>query len=277
MVLNWFIDYLLLSATAALLRTPTQRLRIVTAAAVGGVCSCRLLWSVPLFYSLLLTVSITLLLVKIAFRWNGLRAFCRQGFTFLCVSSLLSGLVVLLWRIGGGEATVMKNGVIYWPISPLALASFAVVSYGALRLYGYLTQKRIPKACEYTVTVNDGEATCRCRALLDTGLHLREPFSGSPVILVQRDMLLPCVSPSLREALKRAEGGVAVMASSRLRMIPYRTVNGSGLLPAFVPARVTLHRFGGKGKNVTGVYVALCDELVRGEYTALIGSDVIES
>lgn len=258
-VLNWFIDWLLLLLTARLLHLPTRRGRVVLGAAVGGVAACQLLLTIPAPLSLLLHGIGAALIIRIAFAWRGFKSYLRQLVTFFCVSALLSGLVTALWHISGSEAVVTRNGVIYCDISPLTVAVLSAVSYGIIRLYERLTRKRAPEALEYTVTVGDGQRAVECRALYDTGLHLREPFSGAPVIVVNREALQPCIQ-----------------TAARMRMVPYRTVGGSGLLEAFVPHSVTVKRRGEAARDISGVYVALSDDPPRGEYTALIGSDVLE-
>ncbi len=275
-VLNWFIDYLLLSLTARLLHLPTRRFRVVLGAALGGIAACQILLTVPTALSLLLHLLGAVLMIRIAFVWHGLKRYIRQVVTLFCVSALLSGLVTALWYLTGSETVLTRNGVIYCDISPLTLTVLALVSYAVIRLYERLTRKRAPAALDYTVTVSDGCGFCECRALYDTGLHLREPFSGIPVILVHREALMPYLPLPLGEALRSAEGGGAVCITPRLRMIPYRTVSGNGLLPAFVPAAVTVKRNGEPPRDITGVYVALSDEPGCGEYTALIGGDVLD-
>ena len=39
-VLNWFIDFLLLSSTSRILRLPFKRWRLVLGALLGGISSC---------------------------------------------------------------------------------------------------------------------------------------------------------------------------------------------------------------------------------------------
>ena len=269
-VLNWFIDWLLLLLTAQLLHQPVRRVRAVLGAAVGGLLACQVLISVPPIIALLLNLCSAAAIVRAAFVWRGVRGYVKQMFTFYCVSALLSGIVTALWYVSGSEAVVTRNGVIYCDISPFAVAVLSVIAYGAIRLYERFTRKRAPEALDYTVTVNDGCGTAECKALFDTGLHLREPFSGVPVIVVDRSALLPFLPLPLGATL----ANTTTVLSPRLRMVPYKTVGGNGLLQAFVPQTVTIKRAGEPKRDISGVYVALSDDMQCGEYTALIGSDV---
>lgn len=275
-VLNWFIDYLLLSLTARFLHMPIRRIRLVLGSLIGGVAACQILLNVPVIVSVLLHFVSALAIIRVSFAWYSRKTFARMVLTFFCVSALLSGLVTALWRLTGSETVITRNGVIYCDISPLTLTVAAMICYGIILLYERITAKRAPEALEYILTVNDGRGACECRALYDTGLHLREPFSGAPVIVVQRKVLQPYLTPIMDAALACVQSGTVVCASGRVRMIPYRSVSGEGLLPAFVPDKVSLRARGKPPRDLKGVYVALSDEPDRGAYTALFGSDVMD-
>ena len=256
-VLNWLIDGLLLSLTARLCGVTTRRIRMAAASLVGGLSSCQILLTIPAAVSVLLHTLTAAVMIVIAFPYRTWRAVIRRTAVLFCLSALLSGVVTALWYMTDTDAVTTHNGVIYCDISPLMLTGFALIGYGVIRLYDRITRHRKPASLEYVVTVDDGEGEAEYRALYDTGLHLREPFSDRPVIVIKHT--------PMRE-----------IAPSRLRMIPYRTVGGTGLLPAFMPRRVTVRARGTPPCDITGVYVALSEETEHGEYTALIGADVLE-
>ncbi len=256
-VLNWVIDFLLLSLTSCVLRLPSRRGRAVAGGLVGGIAACQLLWDIPAWLSLGIHGAVAALMIRIAFAWMGAKAFFRQTVTLFCMSALLSGLVGAFWYVTGSDVVATRNGVIYCDISPVGLTVLVLFSYGVIRVYERITSRRVPANLEYRLTFRDGGEEYECRALYDTGLHLRDPFSGAPVVVVWRAAL-----PSLS------------VCERRRRMIPYRSLNGTGLLPAFRPERVTLHTGGRPPRDITGVYVALSDEPRRGEYAALVGSDI---
>ncbi len=272
-VVNWFIDYLLLSLTARLLHLPVRRGRTVLGALVGGLGSCQILLTVPTAVSFLLQLCTAVLMQWIAFPRGALRDAFHRTVVLACLSALLSGLVTALWYFTESEVVLTRNGVIYFDISPLMLTVFSLVSYGLIRLYGrFTTRLRAPSGLEYVLTVRTDRGACRCRALYDTGLQLREPFSGSPVVVVCRRSL-QSVLPLSWESVCSGEPSPTVQPP--LRWVPYRSVGQEGLLPAFAPSQVTLQRLGASPRDITGVYVALSDTLERGTYTALIGSDVV--
>ncbi len=86
------------------------------------------------------------------------------------------------------------------------------------------------------------------------GLGLREPFSGLPVIVCERGTL----------------ANLAPGEGEPLRLVPYGSLGGSGLLYAFMPDRVT-----GPGDRELRCYIGLADTpLSSGQYTALYNPDM---
>lgn len=269
--LNWLTDFLLLCATACLLHIPSRRICLTLSSFFGGVYALVLLLPpLPSLMRFVADLAVAVGMVFIAFPHYPLKMRIKQTLVLFLVSALFSGIVSAFGNLFLGEYVCVNNGAVYVDISPLMVAIFAMISYTFVRVLEYVIQKRMPKGGEYRLTVRDDKAVFEGRALCDTGLRLREPFSGAPVIVMEREKVLSCVSDEVKTALEETK------AHARVRMIPYRTVSGAGVLPAFRPRRVQIERFGEKRRDITGVYVALCDDLGRGEYEALVGNDCCE-
>ena len=104
--------------------------------------------------------------------------------------------------------------------------------------------------------VRMGERSITLRGLLDTGNRLRDPVTGSPVVIVDRGTLLRLLPEEGREAFLQVlsapdaigaarTGGAAlpgidapVMWTSRIHVVPYETIGRGGLLTAVRPDRV---------------------------------------
>jgi len=259
---NLVIDYLLLSATSRILRLTPKRWRLLLGGIVGAASACLIfLTTAPTALIVVLHFVCACILIRIAFRFSKFSVFLRQVLVFYVISALFSGIVSAIWSLTKSDAFYAYNGVVYFDISPLMLTVFAVVTYAILCLYEYITRKRVPHGYSFLLRIDDGNGICECRALYDTGMHLTEPFSGKPVVIVEEAVIAPYLS---------GEGRV------RMRVIPYRSLGTDGLLPAFVPRYLAVVSKDRKQWDISGTYVALSDGLGRGDYQALIGSDVME-
>ena len=286
-VLNWFIDYLLLSSTARILRLPFKRWRLVLGALLGGISSCLIfLPAMPFWLSLLVKLVAGSLIVLAAFPWLGIRAYGKQMLVFLVISAAFAGIATAVWFFAAPAGFLVANGVVYFDVPPLLLVGLTVLSYACIRLYDRFIRKKAPVNREFRLPLDAGEGEVTLRALCDTGLHLTEPFSGSPVIVVRQPAVYHHLTPALQEALSLQDppgepfypsGTDAAQAvASRLRMVPYQTVGGKGLLPAFQVKKAKIAAPGRPDKDITGVYIAMTPEIGRGEYEALFGCDIGE-
>ena len=82
----------------------------------------------------------------------------------------------------------------------------------------------------------DGRST-ELTALRDTGNLLREPLSGEAALIAEEAVLLPLLEPELRDKLRATAGLPApermLILGPGFRLLPYRTLEGDGLLLAF--------------------------------------------
>ena len=286
-VLNWFIDFLLLSSTSRILRLPFKRWRLVLGALLGGISSCLIfLPAMPFYLSMLVKLAAGSLIVLASFPWLGIRAYGKQMLVFLVISAAFAGIATAIWFFAAPAGFLVANGVVYFDVPPLLLVGLTVLSYAGIRLYDRFIRKKAPLNHEYRLALDGGKGEVVLRALCDTGLHLTEPFSGCPVIVVRQSALYPHLPPALQEALSLRDqpgsfsypsGTGAVQAvESRLRVVPYQTVGGKGLLPAFQVKKARISAPGRPDRDITGVYIALTPELGRGESEALFGCDIGE-
>ncbi|MBQ7670055.1 MAG: sigma-E processing peptidase SpoIIGA [Clostridia bacterium] len=264
--LNLLIDYLLLSGVSRLLHEPTAKRRLIVGAAIGAASSLVILLPpLPLIVSAAIKLLFAALMVRAAFRYRGFRRFLRQTALLFLIGALFAGICMLLYLLLP-SGILVQSGVVYYDIPPLLLILLTVAAYGGLTLFDRLTERRVAAGCAYRLSLTSGGDSVTLRCMLDTGLHLLESFSGAPVILADRAAIAPVCPALLHHSLDAP--------APSIRYIPFSSVGGNGLLPAFRPTHATLSG-GGKTTPIDGVWIAVTDTLGRGEYDALIGPPVI--
>ncbi len=283
--LNLFIDFLLLSATTRILRIPYRRGRLVLGALFGSISSCLIfLPRMNTLMTFLVNITAGCLIVLIAFSWKSLSLYIKEIAVFLVVSAVFGGICYAIWYFIAPTGFTVVNGVVYYNISPLLLTLLTVVSYVAITLYDRVTHKKTGQGHDYRLRVLCEEGTVELRALYDTGHHVTDVFSGSPVVIVSYPSVERYVGKDLRGLLSDAlnesfsrvgQRTTATAVQTGLRMIPYQTVSGTGLLPAFKPAQMLLVTSANEQTDITGCYVAVCRVLGRGDYEAIIGTDIV--
>lgn len=268
LLLNWWIDYLLLLGVRRVMGGGGRPWRLALGGLIGAL-SCLILFAPPLpvVVTLLLKLVTAVCMVLVAFRWQGLFGLCRRTLLLFTLSAGLAGLCGALYFFVAPQGFYVVNGVVYYAVPPLLLVGLTVVCYGLLTLSDWLTRRRAPRQHTFTVEITEGDRRVSFLCLYDTGNHLVEPFSGYPVLVLERD-----VAEQLRTIPASVE---EVPPGEGWRLIPYETVGGGGLLPAFIPTKVVIHT-----KTVPcaldACYVAVCPRLGRGEYRGLMGAEMGE-
>lgn len=258
-ILNVWVDFLLLSATARLTRVAPKGWRLLLGAVCGGVLSV-ILFLPPLHWAvaLLIRMAGTVALALIAFPYQGKRQFFKGCFTLLLLCAVFAGLATMLWYFVAPAGFLTVNGVIYYDAPASLLIVFTAVSYVAVCLFEKFLRRRAPENRLYRLTVSHQGKTVVCDCLYDSGCTLREPFSALPAVVMEQDAAIPLIPEK-----------------EQMRYIPFRSLASEGLLPAFRPEKMVFSH-NGKTWDMSGCYLALCEQPFREEYAALVGTDMGE-
>ena len=259
-IVNMYVDAILLYGTARFLHLPLKKGRWLLASLLGGALGlCALLPPMPGGLLLLLCLVQTLLLVAAAFGRCGLRILLKGAFLLFLLGAALSGVLAAMRRFLPVHGVVLRNGAVYFDISPLLLVLLTCGAYGVLYLFERIFRKRQPDVLYKTAWLTLGGKSVTLRVKVDTGLTLREPFSGQPVLVAERSALA---------AVLPADFGTE-SCTLPLRLVPFSTIGGSGILPAFRPDSLFL-----EGEALPHWAAVSARPLSAGGVQALIGTDL---
>ncbi len=257
LALNLYADFVLLSATARVLGIPAVRKRLILAAAVGALSSLAvLLPPIPAWLICFYKLAIAVVMIPLAFPLRRIGTFAKATFVLFVISSLFAGICQGFQLTFHPSGFSFKNGILYVYVPPLWLLTLTTVSYALLCLYDRFTKRRLAKNEIFQLELFHGDCHVSLRAFYDSGHSLRDPFSGTPVIVANRRAL--------------GEMTPSIDGAHPPRYIPFSSIGGDGLLVSFQPQRAVLH-VGGGSADISGVRVAVCDRLNKSEYDALIG------
>ena len=244
-LVNALADYVLLLSAATLRALPLKRGRFALGALLGGLYA---LFSVlpPLRWlqSGSVKLAASLLISTAAFGFDGL---LRSWLTFLLLSAAFAGAFLGLGHLGRGSLRSL-------------LIAFALL-YALLRLL-MARQLEGRQLMEAEVTLK--ERRVAFRALYDTGNALFDPVSGLHVLIAESAALSPLFPCTL---CGDAAGDFRLLSEhAHCRLLPYRSVGGSGLILCFRPDKLTLD---GEAKEMlVGLSPAPFGE--NGEYKAIV-------
>lgn len=264
LVVNWWIDFLLLLGVRRFMGIGARPWRLVLGSLVGALFSLVLLLPpMAVWLSLALKLLAAGLMVLISFGWNSRRRYIRSILLLFGLSAGLSGLCSALYHFAAPRDLFVVNGVVYYAVSPWLLLGLTVLCYALMWVFERVIRRRAPAQRDFIVRVHSGGRSMTAKCLYDSGNHLIEPFSNRPVLVVER--------ASLEGLLTIPEEVDDLPPSGAWRVVPFDSLGGSGLLPAFLPDSVVAMTPQGE-RSLGECYVAVCTRLGRGEYEGLIGS-----
>jgi len=248
MLLNFSVDFLLLLGTNRLSGFPAEPGRCALGALLGAVYSGACLLPGFSFLGNLLWRMVSLALISAAAFGLGISAL-RRGAVFLLLSMALGGVAV---SVGRGE------------LIPLCLC--AVVVWCLCRLsFGDSVGGR-----EYVpLTITYGSSSASILALRDSGNSLRDPVTGEQILVIAPSVASRLTGLTEQQLLHPLET-LAQRPIPGLRLVPFRTVGGTGMLLAL---RFDQVKIGSRQGSAIVAFAA--EELGKGEmYQALTGGTI---
>jgi stage II sporulation protein GA (sporulation sigma-E factor processing peptidase) len=272
--LNFIINFVLIWAAAKLVGVDLRPIRACAGALVGALGALSIfLPSMGVWTSGALKILFCLMMVAVACQSCRPMGLLRLMLSLLFVSFVAAGLMLALYLWLAPAGMIMHNGAVYFSIGALPLLLITGLCYGVVELISRWTRRRQAPGELCRLRMVRGGRSVSLVALLDTGNHLTEPFSGLPVVICAYGD----VSPIMPETVAAYYGGeTGVQSQPGLRMIPFRTIKGGGALPAFRPDRVLCSQSGGVAQPCD-LYVAVTLDPVGDERYAAIANPAILS
>ncbi len=270
-VINVYVNYLLLILTSCISETKLNRLRAVMTSLSAGIFSLIIL--IPGINDLLLTVIrivFLVLVVLFAFEFKSIKLFLKILFIFLAVNFAFAGIIFALWLFVSGDNIYFYNGIVYFDIDLIFLIITTVVCYLFLKIFSYLNSRRACHDLIYDIELYINNEIIKAKAFYDSGNNLIDPFTGEGVTIVSLDII--------RKALKinDIEDLLNHNHCLKVHLIPCESVNNASLIPVFRCERLCIIK--DKSKNeFFDVLVGVSKNLIRnGEFGALLNSSVAE-
>lgn len=278
LAVNIFINYFLLLATAKFLGIPKKQWRLAAGAVLGAIYALQILLpSIPVLLNMLVKLVLSATIVLAAFPIKSWKMFGKSMGCFYAMNFSFAGFFLAVWYFMGPPGLVIKNSVVYVSISPILLIVTTVVCYIILRLIFRMTGKQENRSTLCTLNITYDSKTVSCTARIDTGNSLVEPFSHNPVAVVEYEVLKSVLPEEMQEALQSpANLGVgSISPAAGIRMVPFHSIAGEGVLPAFRPESCIVDC--GKQKvRPNQIYIAVCNQKIgAGEFSALLNPELL--
>lgn len=274
LVINGFINYLLLLCNMKILKLNTTRTRLLSGAVAGSIFSLKIfLPELQQGVEFLIRLGFSCLIILCAYKFSSVTEFFKALFCFFAVSFIFSGMMIAVTLFINPPELIYDNGIVYYNISFMGVVILSCAGFTFITLAEKLLKKKVNSNLIFDTTVTYNNKSVSGRGLADSGNTLKEPFSGEDVIVANYSHIKHLLPQAIREY---TDTGNLTSDNETIRIIPVSTVSGTGLLPAFRADKVTVSSAKTKTEK-NGTYIAVSKEkLCNGDFEFILNTSFTE-
>ncbi len=186
-IINFIIDYILLSITSFFAKKPSGIIRMLSGASIGALFA-----SVTFFMpcnnvlSVFLSFSVSVLMIAVTFGIKKTSTLLKDISLFYLISTAISGIGFSVIFSGKTSVTAINNGIFYADINAYSLLCVFIASIVIIHTAtGYIRKQKIKSSFLYHVTIEKYGKTVSDVAFYDSGNFLSDPISHKSVMVAE--------------------------------------------------------------------------------------------
>ena len=278
---NLIIDYFMLKVETKIFNLDVKRKRLIYSAMLGSLFSLFIfLDGLNFIVSIAVKVLMSVTMVLVAFGKKSFGTFLKLIAVFYLINFLFGGMIFFIWYFYSPRGIYIKNGMLYFNISPVFLIISTGTIYLILKIYYNLLGGKVKYLGVCRIKVKNNGKEVILRGKIDTGNDLKEPFSNIPVIVSEFKSVESVLSNELKTCIIDFYKSSDNMDFSykenykNLRLIPFNTISNSGVLIGFIPDEMMIKYK--KSSYKIKAYLAISNKKVaEGEFEALVNPELI--
>ena len=282
---NLIMNYIILYATGLISKSPKSYLRMFLASLIGAVyATLEYILKVNIYSNIILKTILSIIIVYIAFNPQDVKKMCKQLVLFYVTTFTFGGIATYLIYVLKPQNIIIKNGMYVGTYVLKVIFVGAIIGTIILAIAFKMAKNKITKKdmiCKVKIKLNGKEETVE--AMVDTGNMLKEPITGTPVVVVERTSLYELLPKEIMNNTESILGGdfekipeeIKNEYVPKLKLIPFASLGKqNGMLVGIKPEKIeVINEQTEEEKNaIIGIYNKSLTK--KGEYKALIGIDL---
>ena len=206
---NVIMNYIILFATAIVLKIKIKHIRIFIASLLGAIYSVITYMGIlKLYSSIVMKILLSILIVYIAFNPQSLKKMWKNLLIFYLTSFVFGGVAFALIYILKPQDILMKNGLFLgtYPLKTVLLG--AIISFLVILVAFKIIKDKFSKKdlfCDLEIKINN--KIVKTTAMIDTGNCLKDPITNNPVVVIEHTLLYECIPKQILNNLDNIIGG----------------------------------------------------------------------
>ena len=283
---NLCMNYIILFATAYIMKIKISHIRIIASSSIGAVYSIMLYMQIlPIYSSIFMTIILSVVMVYISYAPKSVKIAIKQLIIFYLISFAFGGCAFALLYFVKPQDIFIKNGV-YIGTYPLKIALLGgivgfIITYIAFKI---IKNKATKEEMIYKLKIKINDKTVEVNALLDTGNKLKDPITLVPVIVIEKQKLYNFLPEEILENIDKIIGGDSnklieenIKYMSKFRVIPYNSIGKqNGLMLGFKADEVKII-IDEEERTIKNTIIGIFNQSFNSQtYSALISLEIIE-
>lgn len=281
---NLCINCIILLATGVINKSTISIIRILLSSLIGSLYAVILYLSVVEALSgIALKILLSVCMVYIAYNPRNIKSLLKQLILFYLTSFTFGGVAFALLYFVKPQNILIKNGVLIGTY-PLKIAlTGVIVGFIIITIAFKSIKKKLSKKdmfCNITIEFDGRFRTLR--AMIDTGNLLKDPLSGNPVVVVEKQELVDVVPIKILEITEKIVAGQydenLNKYASKFRVIPFTSLGKENGLLLGLKIDNLHFEYDEQESNIKNVIIGIYNKRLSktNDYSALIGLDILE-
>ena len=280
---NIFMNIIIIYASAIILKKKIIITRFLLGSIVGAVYSCiYYTLNFEVLSSVILKIVLSITIIYISFNSKTIKDFFKELLIFYLTSFTFGGVTFALLYFINPNSISIQNGVLVGTYPLIIILIGGLIGF-IIIIFSFRTIKnKIAKRDTFCVIQIEFEnKRVKINSIIDTGNFLKEPITGCPVVIVEKEILKKIIPEDLLNDLQNIINGrinTQKKYLSKIKIIPFKALGtDNGLLLGIKPDKFTIY-YQGKFFSNNDVIIGIYDKRLskNNSYNALVGIDIVE-
>lgn len=282
---NLIMNYIILYATGLISKNKISYFRIFLASSIGAIYAItEYMLKIGVYSNIIVKTLLAIIMVVVAFCPQNVKKLCKQLVLFYLTTFTFGGVATYLIYVLKPQNIIIKNGMFVGSYVLKVIFIGAIVGTIILITAFKFAKNKITKKdmfCKVKIVLNGKELILN--TMVDTGNLLKEPITGSSVVVVERTSLYDILPKEILNNTESILCGDFTNISdeikneyiTKLKIIPFSSLGKqNGMLIGIKPEKLEVINEQTEEKNnaIIGIYNKSLTK--HGEYKALIGMDL---
>lgn len=283
---NLIMNFIILYATGLILKNKISFWKLLLASFIGAIYSAlQYMYNTKILSNIIIKIILSIVIIIIAFHPQNIKKMFKQLTLFYLTTFTFGGVATYLIYVLKPQNIIIKNGMYVGTYVLKVIFIGAILGTIILIVSFKMSKNKITKKdmiCKVSIKLNGKEVILD--TMVDTGNMLKEPITGNPVVVVEKNSLYDVIPKEILNNTDSILGGdfekipddIKQEYIPKLKFIPFSSLGKqNGMLIGIKPEKLKVinEEIENEKKNaIIGIYNKSLTK--RGEYNALIGIEL---